>query len=122
MSTQRERFEAAWKAGGDYVIWMFDRNERTGKYYSIKAQAAFEGFQLGEASGLERAAEVCDTSDMRGRLSRGSVTKSWRCYSVSSCSPPVIAASECARHSSACAAACKSCATEIRALMAQGEI
>ena len=60
MSTQRDRFEAAWKAGGDYAIWTLERNERTGKYFSIKAQAAFEGFQLGEASGFERAAKVCD--------------------------------------------------------------
>jgi predicted phage gp36 major capsid-like protein len=61
---QRDRFEAAWFAkvaeGEDYKILLAEVSQITGKYHSIEMQAAWESWQLCEASALERAALVCD--------------------------------------------------------------
>lgn len=56
---QRDRFEAAWLAGGFDPEWIA-RFSRSMDRYDSGADDAFAGFQLGEASGLELAAQVCD--------------------------------------------------------------
>jgi hypothetical protein len=60
MSTQRERFEAAW-----HIKWPNDEprifeQDSKGQYTWPEVRDTFEGFQLGEASALERAAKVCE--------------------------------------------------------------
>lgn len=59
---QRERFEAAFKA--HVGLAPNDKFMRDGKGNYLPegfgTQSAWEGFQLGEASGLELAAQKCD--------------------------------------------------------------
>jgi len=56
---QQKRFEAAW-----HTKWPNDEprifEQDTSNYTWPEVQDTFEGFALGEASALERAAKVCD--------------------------------------------------------------
>ncbi len=59
---QQERFEASWKAAyptANEGYWL--RVDDNGAYAESPTLTEFEGFKLGEASALERAAKVCDT-------------------------------------------------------------
>ncbi len=53
MSTQRERFHAAWIAGGFDPEWVRFYNQSTGKYETCGADDAFAGFQLADNAALE---------------------------------------------------------------------
>jgi hypothetical protein len=59
-TAQQKRFEAAW-----LVKWpndepfIFEQDSKS-QYAWPEVQDTFEGFALGEASALERAAKVCD--------------------------------------------------------------
>jgi len=52
---QQKRFEAAMSAADKYVGFA-----ASGVYINADARLMWQGFQLGEASALERAAKVCD--------------------------------------------------------------
>jgi hypothetical protein len=61
-TAQQLRFEAAW-----HIKWPNDElrifeQDSKGQYTWPEVQDTFEGFQLGEASGLQRAADLCDES------------------------------------------------------------
>jgi hypothetical protein len=65
---QQLRFEAAW-----HIKWPNDEprifeQDTKGIYTWPEVQDTFEGFQLGEASGLERAAKVCESEADACRL------------------------------------------------------
>ncbi len=58
---QQERFEKAWMLTWPHNHPSIFKTYENGDYEIEKVQDTFEGFQFGEASALERAAEVCDT-------------------------------------------------------------
>ena len=60
MSTQRERFESAYKTKSPTVENAAFRLTAAGGYLLPLVDAAWQGFQLGEASGLERAVAECE--------------------------------------------------------------
>jgi hypothetical protein len=93
-TAQQLRFEAAW-----LVKWPNDepfifKQDSKGQYTWPEVQDTFEGFQLGEASGLERAVAECE------RLSTA-IDNAGKTYNRDTTSTH--------------------CALAIRALMAQGE-
>ena len=94
MSTQRERFESAYKTKSPTVENAAFRLTAAGGYLLPLVDAAWQGFQLGEASGLERAAAECE------RLSTA-IDNAGKTYNRDTTSTH--------------------CALAIRALMAQGE-
>jgi hypothetical protein len=63
-TAQQKRFEAAW-----HIKWPNDEplifeQDTKGQYTWTEVQDTFEGWQLCEASALERAAKVCDEQAM----------------------------------------------------------
>ena len=64
MSTQRDRFEALIKP--ERLSKFLDSHNRpTDIYVENHIRSMWEGFQLGEASGMELAAKVCDEAEDR---------------------------------------------------------
>ncbi len=57
---QQKRFEAAWLATWPEDTCDIFTIESDGKYTRIVVQHTFEGFQLGESSGLALAAAECE--------------------------------------------------------------
>ena len=94
MSTQRERFEALIKPN-QRSKFLDAHNRVTETYVESHIRGMWEGFQLGEASGMERAAAECE------RLSTA-IDNAGKTYNRDTTSTH--------------------CALAIRALMAQGEI
>ncbi len=62
---QQKRFEAAWLATWPEDTCDIFTIESHGKYTRIVVQHTFEGFQLGESSGLALAAALCESEMAR---------------------------------------------------------